>query len=1804
MTSKTFKHVVSTTIAATALLCTARADITTGLEGYWSLSDGPGSSTVVDKSGNGNNGTLVNFTDATYNNMWSGNTDPSNGWPYALSFNESGLGTNTYVNIPDSTTLDKGTANKAWTIAAWVNCPEAGTSEPANAGIVAKGDLGTEQYGLFISGGQFVGVLRNSSNTGGYKEAASTTITANTWYHVAVTVAEPYTNANGAEIIVYVDGVKESAANNNTYTTVFSSTLPMTIGTRANGSGTINEPFSGTIDEVRFYDRALTPSDIMQLFDNRAFGIINNGVGWWNGSTGSGGDATLDTTSANFCTNAYTAPVGTFYNLANLLTYETNNQIPNSCVFGDDYYNNSTPVAVTSSNITIAPGGVSLANANGSGTLYFANSGITYTLASSDSTGLTDGGGSLTSLVMAGGGTTILTGVNTFTGGTTIRSGTLQIGNGGTSGSPLSSGSVFVNGTLAFDGDDNPTFNNAISGGGSVLQEGSGTLTLGNNNSYSGITTVSGGTLSVSSMADGTSSIGTSTVDLNNGSIIYTGTGDNTARAFNVIGTNTIDVPNGITLTLNGVVSGTSAVIINKVDTGTLVLGGTGNNADLGMNVNAGVVQLNKSGASIHAIGEILTINNGGEAQITGTANDEITNGVVVNSGGVFDLNGQSEAFNSLTLAGNGTGSGALINSSGSQGGLAVPSITLASAATIGGAGVILIDGSISGAGPLTYAGGSSAGMQFQSQNTYTGGTVINSGLLEATPALSLPGNVTVNGGSLQLDDPSAMYPTATLTLSSSLASGSVNLNFSGTENVASLVIGSTVMPGGVYGNGQINPGGVFTGGGVLNVGGDNWDANGSDATAAINSAGGGSGNWDSSTTNWWASGNANTIWAANDVAYFGGTAGTVTLAANETADGLIFATNNYTINNTDGVSTLSLAGEYPMIQVPTGTTTISADISSGGSQYGVVVTGPGTLVLSGTNTYTASGTTNGTLIENGATLSINSIADSGTSAIGTGGVAINNGGTLSFTGTSGQTARSVFMTGSTAGTINVPTGDSLEIDGQIHEVNATAAQNSIFTGGGTLTLGGSVDNSGLTMAITAGNVVITKSSTSTVHGLGGGTSIISSGASLQLAGPGGFDLYSGCILTVNSGGVLDVGGQNDSFSTLTLSGTGPVGATYPGALINSSGTTSLITNGGSGVVLAGATTIGGPGSITLASAISGNASLTYAGTGTLTLGAAGTYSGGTTISSGAVQLANQNAAGTGTIADNTTLYVNIAAGILTNPITGGTSSIVNIVETSGDNLTLNSPMSGFTGTINCPASASSAKAQIFSTAVNLPSTATINVANGGTLYLGNAVVIPCPVYLGGVGNTEVYGALRMESNAVVSGPVILQGSSTVGNNSSSNATISGCISDGGNGYSLTKTATAGPIILTSTNTFSGPITNLEGVLAISGSGCIGVTPTATNFTTNIANSGTFDYASSAAQILSGVVSGTGELQQTGPGTLTLTATNTFTGAISNGSTLVISGSGGLGVTATTTNYAGLITNNGTFNYASSAAQTLSGVIYGTGTLLQSGPGKLTLSGADVYTGPTTITSGNTLAIGSTGSINDTSAVNLPASGTLDASALSGGFSLGASTTVNASGSGTSVGSTAATIMAASGTGVTLGPVSLTYSPQNFTGDATHPALYISQGNLNITGATLAIDVAGSTPLGAGTYTLIQQASGSMNDSHTNFTLSGAGLVPGGTATLNLSGGSLNLVVTITSVPSPYINSVVNDGGGVLTLSGANGPANSSFYILTSTNLALPLSQWITNGSGSFTGTGSFSVSITNTNNVSPSYYSVSIPVP
>jgi autotransporter-associated beta strand protein len=150
-----------------------------------------------------------------------------------------------------------------------------------------------------------------------------------------------------------------------------------------------------------------------------------------------------------------------------------------------------------------------------------------------------------------------------------------------------------------------------------------------------------------------------------------------------------------------------------------------------------------------------------------------------------------------------------------------------------------------------------------------------------------------------------------------------------------------------------------------------------------------------------------------------------------------------------------------------------------------------------------------------------------------------------------------------------------------------------------------------------------------------------------------------------------------------------------------------------------------------------------------------------------------------------------------------------------------------------------------------------------------------------------------------------------------------------------------------------------------------------------LAASQTWTVGPGASLTNSGVVSDFGggySLAKAGAGTLTLTGVNTFGGAltISDGM-LTIGGAGQLNSGTYVVN----ILNNGIFNYSSSANQTLSGLISGTGALVKGGVSTLTLSGASTYSGGTTINAGTvSLASGVPGAIG-TGPITINSGGTL-----------------------------------------------------------------------------------------------------------------------------------------------------------------------------------------------------------------------------
>ena len=193
------------------------------------------------------------------------------------------------------------------------------------------------------------------------------------------------------------------------------------------------------------------------------------------------------------------------------------------------------------------------------------------------------------------------TGNNTYSGGTTISAGTLQIGSGGATGT-LGVGAVINNAALVFNLTGTPSFSNAIQGTGTVTQNGAGTVTLFGVNTYSGMTTVNAGTL-----AYGVENVIPGAVTVNGGEFAL-GTHSGTVTGVTLTGglisssggtltsTSDFNVQNGsITANLAG------AVGLTKTTSGTVVLGSLSGYTPSGSLNYTGMTTIN--GGTLEAIG-------------------------------------------------------------------------------------------------------------------------------------------------------------------------------------------------------------------------------------------------------------------------------------------------------------------------------------------------------------------------------------------------------------------------------------------------------------------------------------------------------------------------------------------------------------------------------------------------------------------------------------------------------------------------------------------------------------------------------------------------------------------------------------------------------------------------------------------------------------------------------------------------------------------------------------------------------------------------------------------------------------------------------------------------------------------------------------------------------------------------------------------------------------------------------------------------------------------------------------------------
>ncbi|EEK2894092.1 fibronectin-binding autotransporter adhesin ShdA [Salmonella enterica] len=365
-------------------------------------------------------------------------------------------------------------------------------------------------------------------------------------------------------------------------------------------------------------------------------------------------------------------------------------------------------------------------------------------------------------IVKSGSDELIVTGDNNYSGGTTITGGTLTADHADS----LGTGAIANSGVLQVGEGE---LENTLSGAGSLVKTGTGELTLSGDNSYSGTTTITGGTLT----ADHADSLGTGTIansgvlqvgegELENtlsgsGSLVKTGTGELTLSGDNTYSGGTTIT--GGTLTADHADSLGSGDIDNngvlQVGEGELknTLSGTGSL------VKIGTGELTLSGDNTYSGG--TTIDDG--VLIADNA-DSLGTGTIANNG-VLQV-GEGELKNTLSGTGSlvkiGTGELTLNGDNDYSGGTTIDDgVLIADNADSLGTGAVANNGvlqvgegelknTLSGTGSLVKIG--TGELTLSGDNTYSGGTTIDDGVLIAANVNALSGGDVDNSGTLMLD--------------------------------------------------------------------------------------------------------------------------------------------------------------------------------------------------------------------------------------------------------------------------------------------------------------------------------------------------------------------------------------------------------------------------------------------------------------------------------------------------------------------------------------------------------------------------------------------------------------------------------------------------------------------------------------------------------------------------------------------------------------------------------------------------------------------------------------------------------------------------------------------------------------------------------------------------------------------------------------------------------------------------------------------------------------------------------------------
>jgi outer membrane autotransporter protein len=391
-------------------------------------------------------------------------------------------------------------------------------------------------------------------------------------------------------------------------------------------------------------------------------------------------------------------------------------------------------------------------------------------------------------LAKTGAGILVLTGPNNYSGGTTVTNGTLQGDTTSLQGNITNNAAVIFN--QAADG----TYAGAMSGGGSLTKAATGTLTLTGTNTFNGGLTVNAGAIAASTA----SALGTGDIILSGGQL--TGTANmtvaNTILRVSGGATGTVAAAPGTVLTINS--------FLNMASLATLRVGDAGNN---------GVVDLNASGGGVNVNNNLVVA--GGTLRAGNSLLGSVTGSIAtttIDAGATLDFNGQptvSAAVKNLQGAGTLTNNGSVVVvSSGAFSGSASGTMGLIKQ----GAGTLAFTGTNSYSGGTTVSGGTLLGNTAGLQGIIVNDALVTfdqaaagtyAGIMSGTGALTKQGagNLLLSGTNTY--NGATSINAGTLSVNGSIANSAVTVNNGGTLGGSGMVGTTTIAAGGVLAPGN-----------------------------------------------------------------------------------------------------------------------------------------------------------------------------------------------------------------------------------------------------------------------------------------------------------------------------------------------------------------------------------------------------------------------------------------------------------------------------------------------------------------------------------------------------------------------------------------------------------------------------------------------------------------------------------------------------------------------------------------------------------------------------------------------------------------------------------------------------------------------------------------------------------------------------------------------------------------------------------------------------------------------------------------